>query len=314
MTMEPEFLQSLDESTPPLGLQIGDPELDSMREMADAEDFEGLLALASELAERGIFDIRAVLYGIYAGMRTGGLLTTEDLFLCLITLLKEKWPGVGPEEKRNAYAKGSFAWLFTCIRVELQRVELEAGEEWSFWLENFRRENLTSLISTVSNLNHAIREVIGDEYAGDANSKLTEIGKWLSELGQKLREPAAADAPEAEVETGNAPTALKPQFGSVGGSVHLEILVQKLALFEQVMEQGDMAKAAVIVADITEIIDQFDPRLYLPSLFSKFFALLTPRINEVYEMMEMRESPQFSSLQSLYRVDMEAFLNLDLNS
>ena len=89
--------------------------------------------------------------------------------------------------------------------------------------------------------------------------------------------------------------------------------MKKLALFERVMEQGDTAKAAIIVSDIMEIIEHFDPRLYLPTLFSRFFSLLTPRINEIYEVLEMRDTPQFQSLNSLYQVDMEEFLNLELN-
>lgn len=312
-----EFLEGLSPETVPQGLEIGDPDLESMRALAEAEDYPGLLDLARTLTEKQIFDIRIIIYALYGEARESGVLGATELLQTIAVLLKEKWAGIGPESKRDRYAKSSLSWIFSQLRIDFERAELEAGETWTQWLTTFSLQDLSALQKEVSSIGHAIREVIGEELAGDPSSKLTEITNWLGEFGKKLpvpeqpQEEALEDATEEKSETRSG---LGPLGGSVvGGSVHLEILIQKLALFERVMESGDMVKAAVIVSDIMEIIEQFDPRLYLPSLFSRFFSLMTPRIAEIYEMLEMRETPQFQSLHSLYKVDMEAFLNLEMN-
>ena len=257
-----DYLNGLTAETAPQGLEIGSPDLDTMRALADAEDFPGLLDLAKNLAGQQIFDIRVVFYAIYAETHEAGLLGLDQLFNYVSDLLTNKWSGLGPEDKRDRYAKSSLSWLFTHIRVDLQTVELEAGDTWKSWLQTFTHEDLGSLQRVISSLSHQLRNF---------------------------------------------------GYGAVTGSVHLDILMKKLALFEQIMEQGDVAKAAIIVADIMETIEQFDPRLYLPSLFSRYFSLLTPKIGEIYELLEMRDTPQFQSLTSLYKVDMEAFFNLELN-
>ena len=309
------FLEDLTAETPPQGLEIGSPDLDKMRELADAGDYSGLLELALTLSEQKIFDIRVVFYGIYAEKRAEGLLGLIELFSFTINLLQDKWAGLGPDEKRDRYAKGSLSWLLSQVRVDLQTVELAADDNWKNWIQNFSIENLDELQKLLTELGHVIREVLSDENSGDPSSKITELSIWLSELAQKLPKPEVSEDESSSDKEEKVARSGYGNFGSgsVTGSVHLDILMKKLALFEQVMEQGDIAKAAVIVADITEIIEQFDPRLYLPSLFSRFFSLLTPRISEVFELMEMRDTPQFQALTSLYRVDMDAFLNLELN-
>ena len=310
------YLEGLTAETPPIGLEIGSPDLDAMRALADAEDYDGLLELARTLAEQQIFDIRIVIYAMYAEMREQGILGLLELFSALRELLNDHWAGIGPEEKRDRYAKSSLSWLFSIIRVDLQTAELEAGDKWKYWLQTFSFEDLDALQKQIASLGHTVREVLGDANGGDPSSRLTEIVTWLSELGQKLPKPEVVDGESPVVDTGEKSppsSGANLGFGAVSGSVHLEILMKKLALFERVMEQGDTAKAAIIVSDIMEIIEHFDPRLYLPTLFSRFFSLLTPRINEIYEVLEMRDTPQFQSLNSLYQVDMEEFLNLELN-
>lgn len=310
------YLDGLSSDTPPQGLEIGNPTLDALGALVDAEDYAGLLETATSLFDQQIFDVRAVIYAIYAEKREEGLLGLPELLDCLKELLVARWEALGPEDKRNRYAKGSLSWLFSRIRVDLQTVELDGSELWQGWLHSLSQEDLKSLQEKFTGLGREIRNILGDELADDPNAKLTEVVTWLGELGPKLLQSneTQEDTDQSDVEEkSSGKGSMGFGTGVTSGSVHLDILMKKLALFEQVMEQGDVAKAAVIVADIMEIIEQFDPRLYLPTLFSRFFSLLTPKIGEIYELMEMRDSPQFQSLTSLYKVDMEAFLNLDIN-
>lgn len=93
----------------------------------------------------------------------------------------------------------------------------------------------------------------------------------------------------------------------VEGSARLAELLRKIDTFDALVKRQDLARAAVVAADVTQILDAFDPRLYFPKLFVKFYAAFAPLADQIGEAWNMRESMSWKAMEQLYKVDLDAF-------
>ncbi|WP_304984928.1 type VI secretion system protein IglI family protein, partial [Corallococcus sp. CA047B] len=85
-------------------------------------------------------------------------------------------------------------------------------------------------------------------------------------------------------------------------------LVRKLSAFEALVAREDFVKASVIAVDVLATVERFDPRVYLPMLFSGFFNGLSQHADAIEPLLHGTESLGFRALDQLYRVDLDAFL------
>ncbi|RKG80718.1 hypothetical protein D7W82_29075, partial [Corallococcus sp. CA049B] len=85
-------------------------------------------------------------------------------------------------------------------------------------------------------------------------------------------------------------------------------LVRKLSAFEALLEREDYNKASVIAVDVLATVERFDPRVYLPQLFSGFFNGLAQHAEAIEPMLHNTETLSFRAMDQLYRVDLDAFL------
>ncbi|HEY2029691.1 MAG TPA: type VI secretion system protein IglI family protein [Myxococcales bacterium] len=139
-----------------------------------------------------------------------------------------------------------------------------------------------------------------DELAGLDNSEATH-GAHTS---------ASASLPDANGANGASllQTALGPARG-IPISPALAALQDKLRSFEVLVERGDFQKAGIIAADVLAIVDHFDPRLYLPSLFARFFAALSEHASALEPIVEGQSSLELRALQHLYHSNLGAFVS-----
>lgn len=89
----------------------------------------------------------------------------------------------------------------------------------------------------------------------------------------------------------------------------LEALHERLQAFEQLVMAGQLVLASVLVDEIQHELESFDPRRYLPELFSTFYAL------QVEQRLGLQEAQHHASrelLTMLYRVDAARFMALDV--
>jgi hypothetical protein len=91
-------------------------------------------------------------------------------------------------------------------------------------------------------------------------------------------------------------------------------LMNKLAAFNTLVERQDYQRASVVAADVLQVVEHFDPRVYLPALFSRFFAGLSTHAEQVEPLLQSTESLSFRALDQLYRVDLETFLSQGVNA
>ena len=64
----------------------------------------------------------------------------------------------------------------------------------------------------------------------------------------------------------------------------------------------------MVAADVLAVVERFDPRVYLPSLFSRFFVDLSKHVEQVEPLLQSTESLSFRALNQLYQVDLDTFL------
>lgn len=89
----------------------------------------------------------------------------------------------------------------------------------------------------------------------------------------------------------------------------LEVFTNKLKVFESLIAKNDYLKAAIVAKDIEHWIENFDPISYFPKLFSNYYFLFSKHITALSEQFNNKESLQIKSLEKLYRVDQDRFIN-----
>ncbi len=312
-----DLLSAIDESVEPISLDIGSDELSMMRAYVDEANYQGIYDLTLSLAEKNIYDVRMLSYAIYSETIEDKLATLENLYQTLNILLDSAWHAVGPEGKRDKYAKTSLPWIFKQILIDLQTLEIEAGPLWQSWITTYTPENVYSFISASEVTRSALSTVLAEE-AGTVLEKITELNNWFKDFIKLLPVPVQAeesvslDTSTPSSEENTASSGSENRGIGTTGSVHLDLLIQKMEVFERVVEKGDILKAAVVVMDINQALESFDPKLYFPDIFSRYYFLMVQNISTITEVMDLQDSPQWMALNQLYQVDKKGFIDVDL--
>lgn len=309
-------LLAIGEGYKPEYLNSDSEELDRLRSYIDSNDYSSVLQLASELVDGNILDVRVLTYAIYAEIREDVLFGLPHLVESITVILNNVWDFIGPEEKKITYAKSGFTWLFKQMVIDLQTAELNGTGVWSNWLESLHVEDVDDMVAGLGSVRDLMFDRL-DKAATSVHEKITELTKWLAEFTLKLPLPVMPE--EETIENDSAQqeqvtnvSSQNNSFLGVEGSYHLNLLIHKLELFQQVLADGDVLKAAIIVADVNEIMESFDPKLYLPGVFSGYFKAMINSATQIAEIMEMRDTPQWVVLNDLYRVDMEGFREINV--
>ena len=93
----------------------------------------------------------------------------------------------------------------------------------------------------------------------------------------------------------------------VVGSPAVAVLQAKLRGFQDLVARGELAKAAVVAADVRQTLASFDPIEYFPSLFADYFKILHMVIEDLAPYLDRAGDPSWDALRSYYRADMRAF-------
>lgn len=91
-------------------------------------------------------------------------------------------------------------------------------------------------------------------------------------------------------------------------SVPLLQLMHKITAFGRLVRRRDYKRAAIVAADVMKSFESFDPRLYLPSIFTPFFSLLSHHGDKVEPLMKEPDGLSGRALRHLYEVDLDAFV------
>ncbi|MDP3278650.1 MAG: type VI secretion system protein IglI family protein [Deltaproteobacteria bacterium] len=87
----------------------------------------------------------------------------------------------------------------------------------------------------------------------------------------------------------------------------LRELLDRMDAFDTLIEAGEPLRAAIVADDIQKQLAAFDPRRFLPALFSGHIARRVAHRAVLAEARQVSED-EWSELEQLYRVDLHAFV------
>lgn len=336
--MNIEWIQKTLEPTENPGLDITDPRLMEIPSQAQDGDYLGAAAAAQAVFEEGIYDIRLLGFFLYGLFLEGGIRNLGDIFDGFARFLDENWAMAGPEQKREKHAQVAFRWFFNQMIKKLQHEQSSQGDAWSRWIEETTSDDVEKALDAADKLRRSLGAVLEDA-SGPILEGLGKTVEWLRPFQQLVyREDEPEGHPEDEGEESLEEEAedwrregekvvpaggvVQPEpvkgaatrSSDVGGlciegSYHLEMLMKKLEAFERLMAEEKYPRAALVADDIMETISQFDPRLYFPKLFRRFFMLMATHSEDLMSFEEMKESPEWQVMREYYKVDLDGFVD-----
>lgn len=312
-----------------------DPRLSTAADHVTKGAYEQAARTAEELLRDSIFDVRIIGPYLFGSFVEQGLKAMPRIFRSVIQSLTESWEKLVPAEKKALLANNGLRWLFKTLSRHLLHHEKLKDEEWKRWREPSNRAPIEEALSLGAPLLAACGKVLP---GGDCEQAVRSLLSWLQQhLSAVPAEPALAkEAPLAAVpdpeeepdealdeeheakeptpEPQRRPAAARtsaPASAAVPGlpiSPAMELLLRKLQAFDALVAQQDFLKAGIVAADVLGVIERFDPRVYLPTIFARFFSGLSSHAETLEPMLHNTESLAFRSLDQLYRVDLDAFL------
>ncbi len=127
------------------------------------------------------------------------------------------------------------------------------------------------------------------------------------EKAERQRQVAEVQSEETPAEA-EQPAGKGPRTISVPENEPFRQLRRKLAAFQKLVAAEDHQRAAIVAADLLHTLDHFDPRLFLPSMFRKFFRVLSLVGNELTPHMGEKTDLSSKALLQLYQIDLDYFV------
>ena len=265
----------------------------------------------------GHYDIRLMGPYLLGSFIDGGMPAMPVVFESLVATLTTNWAVFGPERRKQNLADNGVRWLLKMLLKLLEFHERQKDDTWRSWMESQCRMAMSDALDHASAVESAINQAL-PAAAGGATDLFRRVTKWLAETvrvmsTQVVPSPAQPETSEEESKD-DAPAAPEPRPAAAAPGVPISLamaaLLRKLRAFEELVKKEDFLKAGVVAADLLGIVESFDPRVYLPSIFAGFYAGLSAHIESLEPVLMNNESLAQKALTQLYRMDLDTFLKL----
>ncbi|HET9627081.1 MAG TPA: type VI secretion system protein IglI family protein [Kofleriaceae bacterium] len=302
-------------------------------QLADRGDHAGAAREAATLIEGGIHDIRLIGFYVFGLFVQRGVGQLPALLARMTGLINDDLAMLKPERRKLQVVNSAAAWLFEHVSAQLLFHVKQRDATWDAWCSE-RDSGLPDAIAAgCGKLTAALEAVIDAPLAA---VPLARIRRWaLEDLRRALarREAAASAAPAAsapvpaevapeapeaapedlpadESEPHATPITALPRadLPVAVGSPALAVLQAKLAGFQALVDRGELARAAIVAADLRATLASFDPITFFPSLFAAYFKALHEVVDDLTPYLDASDQPSWHALESYYRADLRGFL------
>lgn len=302
--------------------------------LVEQEKFTEALPLIEKILREGRVDIRLVMYLFYAFFLEEGVKSLIEIFPTIVSLINEHWEKISPVQMRDKHASNALSWFFASLSKKLRRSEKlhkekRPDEFWNASAQTLSHADIENLILMV----HQLIDFFGSRWRDNSfQQHLLFIAKWLKDFSGILsaEEPIVnKKEPEEEAEQEEARETreesgehsyIASQHDKAEGfeedslegilisSDKMRSFYHKIHIFESLIQKGDFAKAALVADDITHTLENFDPSVFFPKMFARYFALMAEHIDTLSMEWESKKSLKWLSLQKLYQTDIEEFV------
>ena len=304
------------------GLSLADPRFNELTTHIQSGDFTEVASLAETIISEDIYDIRVIcyfLFGIFLEHGTSGI---TEIFQSLHRIFDENWDAVGPVKNKEKQVVNSIKWLLKQLSRKIDYEEKKESPEWVRWQQISGTEEIQEAIDLSETLQKALPDRLEDQ-AAQLIDGISSVKTWLNSFLRLIYKPEPEPEPEPEEDApedvAEAPAAAAPepvQQTTVqvdSGNYHMARLQKKIGAFETLIRREKFEQAALVAFDIDHIIENFDPRLYLPEIFSDFSLLYSMNIKEILRSKKYVNSSEWKALKELYKVDIDRFTGMDLD-
>ncbi len=280
--------------------------------LVDQDKFEEASHLILDVFKDGTIDIRLVMYLLYAQFEAEGICSLQVVFPLLMQVISDFWDKISPASHRDKYLLGSLTWFFSSIAKKLKRSEklYKDKKPDRFWIDSLNALQ-PDTIRTLLEMNHTLSDFLSQKVKEPSlNQHVMFISKWIEGLKIETKEsnkPIIAPEPSKKQIPENVQKQ-SPTPDVLDVSEPMRLLMKKIQAFETFVEEHNFEKAALLGDDIGQILKNFDPSLYFPTLFSQYFALSATHIDSLSQEWENKGSLKWEALQKLYQTDLEGFI------
>jgi hypothetical protein len=317
----------LDESEGP------DARLEAITGLVARGDYAEGARAAEVLLREGVRDVRLLGPYLFGHFFRDGMKALPVLFRSLKRTLTENWDFFTPVEKKLVFADTGLRWLLKMMGKHLEHHARLKDAQWQAWTAPGNREPIEEALALGDPLIAALA-ILQKGVCMDAMRTLLGALRSHAQGVPYLPPPeepqavALAAAPDDEDDEdadddeeeeeevrprkrakAKAPPEARDEGPRVPMSPALAQLVKKLSAFEALVAREDFTKASVVAVDVLATVERFDPRVYLPQLFSGFFNGLAHHADTIEPMLHNTETLSFRALDQLYRVDLDTFLS-----
>jgi hypothetical protein len=141
----------------------------------------------------------------------------------------------------------------------------------------------------------------------------------INELEKTEYETLIIDEPQHTIEQTDivAPSPAKQQpaeqKSTTPYALPMQQLLNKLQIFEILMSNADIYKAAIVFENIQNELQQFNPLHYLPELFSNYAKTHALYATDLYQLIHQHDNAQSQALKDYFAIDPEGFLQLEID-
>jgi hypothetical protein len=298
------------------------------------------LEQALPLLESSGYDIQVLAVLLRLHIEAGGLDGGLEALGVIGRMLNEGWSGLAASLEARPAREGDklrrkwaryldavfeqlHSWLARARERDERRLGTALAEEaprWGAALESIER-GLATLSLPVGRFD-AVERVVRDsaraaETAAVAAAEATGAARAAAATPRASVRPAPSSEPGRDIsgDRGSAAESERERPSSSATST-LRVsprfweLEQRLAAFDALLARGEFEKAGIVESDLRESLEHFDVAAHFPGLFARYFEGCAAHAERLARHRPDRSALRASALASLYRTDLERFLEL----
>jgi hypothetical protein len=273
-------------------------------------------------------DIRICVYYLYSLWASQKEITSETLFIILNSILNHPqapWKAtlVNQTDKSiNNVSSNSVALLLRKIINHLDNPNTQ---------ERIGQEKPEQVLRALNNLHTTVNKRLSPptDVLENAFVSIKECYSLLEQQQQQEHEKnntqqAVLSVVENNTVAATKPANVKPTMGKeaidnnnlvdltlFNPSHALKQLFRHILLFQDLIKQNDQLKAAVVLNDIQQELDNFNPLHYFPEYFTSFASLRAKHGAKLAPLFDQQDSYQWKVLSECYKTNIEAFLTIE---
>lgn len=285
------------------------------------------------LFSQGCSDFRVICLYLYASSLWLTRSGITEFFSLLSCLLKNHEKDIFPEDfPSNEYKNqidNNLALLFKRINRKLDFQNIKKGQELKRLIVELDKESLAVLLGEIHQfsqwLEHYFKAIRSESIESVrmfqekislldvVNPILEKDYDQLNEMHDELNNPIVKVSSAVIHREGHGVKSESKPFRYENASYALRALLKKIRVFQDMIHQKDYLKAVIVKQDVAQIIQNFDPTKYFPEIFGQFIKVQIPHGEPLLEAeMYLSQQQGMEALHELYRMDLEAFIEFDL--